>query len=197
MVSPSAGGKLRVRNRVVERAFDRNWVRRALAGRPVSDALERWESGNRRANALLRGEALRDAIAWVEGRPDVTPSERDFVLASEQADAALRGDTLVVPEPAAIERDAAKPLSAEEQLAEGDREEARQEQEEARERLKATIAGIAEAEGQRVLGWRDVPVDTGHVGETADQSRPHYRGPRGRAGRVCAHRETTAETPAT
>ncbi len=85
LVAPSAGGKLRVRNRVVERAFDRNWVRRALAGRPVSDALERWEAGGRRPGALLRGDALRDAIAWVEGRPDVTPSERDFVLASEQA----------------------------------------------------------------------------------------------------------------
>jgi len=44
---------------------------------------------------------------------------------------------------------------------------------EARERLKQTIAGIAAAEGQNVLGWRDVPVDTGHVGDTADQSRPH------------------------
>lgn len=85
LVAPSAGGKLRVRNRVVERSFDRNWVRRALAGRPVSDALERWESGGRRSSQLLRGQALRAAIEWVEGRPDVTPSERDFVLASESA----------------------------------------------------------------------------------------------------------------
>src|SRR5690606_36923809 len=53
LVAPSAAGKLRVRNRVVELAFDRNWVRRALAGRPVSDALERWESSGRRAGALL------------------------------------------------------------------------------------------------------------------------------------------------
>ncbi len=43
----------------------------------------------------------------------------------------------------------------------------------ARERLRQTVSEIAEAEGQRVLGWRDVPVDTGHVGETADQGRPH------------------------
>ncbi|WP_052546726.1 AAA-like domain-containing protein [Enhygromyxa salina] len=85
LVAPSAGGKLRVRNRVVERAFDRNWVRRALAGRPVSDALERWETGGRRSGQLLRGQGLRAAIEWVEGRPDVTPSERDFVLASESA----------------------------------------------------------------------------------------------------------------
>jgi glutamate synthase domain-containing protein 2/glutamate synthase domain-containing protein 1/glutamate synthase domain-containing protein 3 len=45
--------------------------------------------------------------------------------------------------------------------------------ESARERLKLTVAAIAEAEGQTVLGWRDVPVDTGHVGKTADRSRPH------------------------
>jgi len=41
------------------------------------------------------------------------------------------------------------------------------------ERLKKAIASIAEDEGQTVLGWRDVPVDTGHVGMTADESRPH------------------------
>ncbi|PRP95538.1 WD domain, G-beta repeat [Enhygromyxa salina] len=85
LVAPSAGGKLRVRNRIVERAFDRNWVRRALAGRPVSDALDRWEAGGRRSAHLLRGEPLQAAIEWIEGRPDVTPSERDFVLASESA----------------------------------------------------------------------------------------------------------------
>jgi len=39
--------------------------------------------------------------------------------------------------------------------------------------LKLLIAETAEREGQKVLGWRDVPVDTGHVGETANLSRPH------------------------
>ncbi|GEM_PF-5788056 len=83
LVAPAAGGKLRVRNKVVERAFDLNWVRRALAGRPVSDALERWEAGLRRPGLLLRGQTLDEASSWLEGRPDVTPRERDFVLASE------------------------------------------------------------------------------------------------------------------
>jgi glutamate synthase (NADPH/NADH) large chain/glutamate synthase (ferredoxin) len=41
------------------------------------------------------------------------------------------------------------------------------------ERLKAGITAIAEREGQTVLGWRDVPVDTEHVGRAADRSRPH------------------------
>ncbi|MDQ3240440.1 MAG: glutamate synthase large subunit [Actinomycetota bacterium] len=30
-------------------------------------------------------------------------------------------------------------------------------------------------EGQRVRGWRDIPVDTEHVGETADRTRPVMR----------------------
>jgi glutamate synthase domain-containing protein 2/glutamate synthase domain-containing protein 1/glutamate synthase domain-containing protein 3 len=30
-------------------------------------------------------------------------------------------------------------------------------------------------EGQRVLGWRDIPVDTDHVGDTANQTRPVMR----------------------
>ena len=30
-------------------------------------------------------------------------------------------------------------------------------------------------EGQRVLGWRDVPIDEDHVGDTANASRPHIR----------------------
>src|SRR5690606_18028830 len=38
------------------------------------------------------------------------------------------------------------------------------ENESRREELKRFIADTVEAEGQRVLGWRDVPVDPGHVG---------------------------------
>jgi glutamate synthase domain-containing protein 2/glutamate synthase domain-containing protein 1/glutamate synthase domain-containing protein 3 len=30
-------------------------------------------------------------------------------------------------------------------------------------------------EGQRILGWRDVPIDEAHVGDTASSSRPHIR----------------------
>ncbi|NVB36317.1 AAA-like domain-containing protein [Pseudenhygromyxa sp. WMMC2535] len=85
LVAGDRGGKLRVRNKIIERAFDRNWVRRALAGRPISDALERWEASGRRPGQLLRGAALERARTWIEGRPDVTAGELDFVLASEQA----------------------------------------------------------------------------------------------------------------
>jgi glutamate synthase domain-containing protein 2/glutamate synthase domain-containing protein 1/glutamate synthase domain-containing protein 3 len=42
-----------------------------------------------------------------------------------------------------------------------------------RAELQQLVVDVAEREGQKVLGWREVPVDTGHVGETADLSRPH------------------------
>ena len=42
-----------------------------------------------------------------------------------------------------------------------------------REELKTLISETTVAEGQVVLGWRDVPVDTEHVGNTANDSRPH------------------------
>jgi glutamate synthase domain-containing protein 2/glutamate synthase domain-containing protein 1/glutamate synthase domain-containing protein 3 len=44
---------------------------------------------------------------------------------------------------------------------------------------RAQLEGLLEIntriEGQRVLGWRDVPVDPAHVGEAADQTRPVIR----------------------
>ncbi|MBA3328243.1 MAG: glutamate synthase large subunit [Solirubrobacterales bacterium] len=44
-----------------------------------------------------------------------------------------------------------------------------------RAKLEALLELNARIEGQRVLGWRDVPVDTAHVGETADATRPVMR----------------------
>jgi glutamate synthase (NADPH/NADH) large chain/glutamate synthase (ferredoxin) len=45
--------------------------------------------------------------------------------------------------------------------------------------LRRKIEGLIElnirVEGQQVLGWRDVPIDEQHVGETANRSRPHIR----------------------
>ena len=46
---------------------------------------------------------------------------------------------------------------------------------ERRSKLEAMLELNVRVEGQRVLGWRDIPVDTDHVGETADQTRPVMR----------------------
>src|SRR3712207_9097317 len=44
-----------------------------------------------------------------------------------------------------------------------------------REKLEQLIELNTRVEGQRVLGWRDVPIDEAHVGETANKTRPAMR----------------------
>src|SRR4051812_36433813 len=44
-----------------------------------------------------------------------------------------------------------------------------------RDKLEQLIELNARIEGQQVLGWRDVPVDEAHVGDTANRSRPTMR----------------------
>ena len=44
-----------------------------------------------------------------------------------------------------------------------------------REKLEQLVERNIRAEGQVLLGWRDVPIDEAHVGETANASRPHIR----------------------
>jgi glutamate synthase domain-containing protein 2/glutamate synthase domain-containing protein 1/glutamate synthase domain-containing protein 3 len=44
-----------------------------------------------------------------------------------------------------------------------------------RRRLEEQLEQIVHEEGQRVLGWRDVPVSTEHVGRTAGACRPAIR----------------------
>jgi glutamate synthase domain-containing protein 2/glutamate synthase domain-containing protein 1/glutamate synthase domain-containing protein 3 len=44
-----------------------------------------------------------------------------------------------------------------------------------REKIEQLLEMNARVEGQRVLGWRDVPVDEQHVGEVAAASRPCMR----------------------
>jgi glutamate synthase domain-containing protein 2/glutamate synthase domain-containing protein 1/glutamate synthase domain-containing protein 3 len=44
-----------------------------------------------------------------------------------------------------------------------------------REKLEQLLELNVRVEGQKVLGWRDVPVDEAHVGETANRTRPHMR----------------------
>src|SRR3954467_10953630 len=44
-----------------------------------------------------------------------------------------------------------------------------------REQIEQLIERNVRAEGQRVLGWRDVPIDEAHVGDSANACRPHIR----------------------
>ncbi|MDX6700704.1 MAG: glutamate synthase large chain, partial [Baekduia sp.] len=44
-----------------------------------------------------------------------------------------------------------------------------------RRKLEELLELNVRIEGQALLGWRDVPVDLDHVGNTANASRPHVR----------------------
>ena len=44
-----------------------------------------------------------------------------------------------------------------------------------RRQVEATFDRIVEEEGQRLLGWRDVPTDSGHLGATARSGEPVIR----------------------
>src|SRR4051794_8603295 len=44
-----------------------------------------------------------------------------------------------------------------------------------RAKLEELLELNVRIEGQRVLGWRDIPVDTAHVGESAEAVRPVMR----------------------
>src|SRR5215211_5159301 len=44
-----------------------------------------------------------------------------------------------------------------------------------REKIEQLLEMNVRVEGQRVLGWRDVPIDEQYVGETAAASRPYMR----------------------
>ncbi len=44
-----------------------------------------------------------------------------------------------------------------------------------RARLEALLEQTVRAEGQRVIGWRDVPVDPDHAGQVAGRARPQIR----------------------
>ena len=62
--------KLRVYNRIYDRVFNGDWLERQLASlRPYGEAIAIWlESGQKDESQLLRGDALRDARTWAEGK---------------------------------------------------------------------------------------------------------------------------------
>jgi glutamate synthase (NADPH/NADH) large chain/glutamate synthase (ferredoxin) len=44
-----------------------------------------------------------------------------------------------------------------------------------RRKVEQLVETNVRVEGQRVLGWREVPIDEAHVGETANRTRPHLK----------------------
>ncbi|MEE3717980.1 AAA-like domain-containing protein [Tumidithrix elongata RA019] len=69
-------GRLQVYNPIYASVFNLNWVTQVLAGlRPYAEALTAWDESGKDESWLLRGQALRDAQVWAEGK---SLSDRDY-----------------------------------------------------------------------------------------------------------------------
>ncbi|MBD2194249.1 MULTISPECIES: AAA-like domain-containing protein [Calothrix] len=80
-------GKLGVYNRIYAAVFNLNWLEKALADlRPYGEALKAWvDSGYQDESRLLRGQALRDALAWASDK-SLIDEDYKFLAASERID---------------------------------------------------------------------------------------------------------------
>lgn len=72
---------LRARNRIFTQVFDRQWVRARQIEHLITESMQRWLDNAKHDEFLLRGEALDKACQWSQGREDVTPDERGYLMA--------------------------------------------------------------------------------------------------------------------
>ncbi|MDY6896542.1 MAG: AAA-like domain-containing protein, partial [Cyanobacteriota bacterium] len=78
---------LKVKNRIYEQVFDLNWVAKKLSLlRPYSQAFDAWIASNQTdSSRLLRGQALKDAKKWTQGK-SLSDLDYQFLTASEEFD---------------------------------------------------------------------------------------------------------------
>jgi hypothetical protein len=80
-------GFLKVKNPIYQKVFDCSWVEEQLASvRPYSQAFDAWIASQKQdASRLLRGQALRDAQTWAQGK-SLSNLDYQFLAASEELD---------------------------------------------------------------------------------------------------------------
>ncbi len=78
---------LRVRNRIYQEVFNASWVDKQLSKlRPYSEALRAWVASDcKDESRLLRGQALRDALAWSAAR-SLSDLDYQFLAKSQELD---------------------------------------------------------------------------------------------------------------
>ena len=76
---------LRVYNPIYKAVFNEQWVQEALAElRPYSEAINAWLASSRKDDSrLLRGQALRDALAWAEDKK-LSDDDQQFLTTSQR-----------------------------------------------------------------------------------------------------------------
>ncbi|MCV3214807.1 AAA-like domain-containing protein [Plectonema radiosum NIES-515] len=80
-------GKLRIYNRIYKEVFNQEWCDRQLAKlRPYAQLLNAWVASHRQDESrLLRGQALRDAQAWV-AMQNLTDLDYQFLATSQEVE---------------------------------------------------------------------------------------------------------------
>ncbi|AFZ18597.1 AAA-like domain-containing protein [Allocoleopsis franciscana] len=80
-------GFLKVKNLIYQKVFDYSWLEEQLASlRPYSQALDAWIASQRQdASRLLRGQALKDALEWAQGK-SLSDLDYQFLAASQELD---------------------------------------------------------------------------------------------------------------
>ncbi len=80
-------GILKVKNRIYQQVFNLQWVETKLAAlRPYSQAFDAWvASGQNDESRLLRGQALKDAQVWAQGK-SLSDLDYLFFTASQEVD---------------------------------------------------------------------------------------------------------------
>ncbi|NJK49649.1 hypothetical protein HC931_17195 [Candidatus Gracilibacteria bacterium] len=80
-------GKLQTYNRIYQAVFDRAWVDKQLEKlRPYSEAIIAWQVSQYQDDSrLLRGQALKDALAWAVGK-SLSNIDYQFLTASQRLD---------------------------------------------------------------------------------------------------------------
>ncbi len=78
---------LKVKNRIYAEVFDLNWVANKLSLlRPYSQAFDAWIASNQTdSSRLLRGQALKDAKKWTQGK-SLSDLDYQFLTVSEELD---------------------------------------------------------------------------------------------------------------
>lgn len=164
----SDGRVLHVRNRIFATFFDATWVRTQQAERTLTEPLARWIEGRRADDFVLRGQALRAAEAWADGRIDITSEEQEFLRAcwrvqsaEEQARAeAAQREATAANAQIDLERAAREKAQAETEIERLERAKAKAEQERAeaaaqvrmRSRTTALLAVLLVAAGAAIAG---------------------------------------------
>ena len=72
---------LRTRNLIFAEVYDHKWLKTKEKEQRLAEVVERWASSGKLDDYLLRGAALEDALAWSQGRADLTVSDHEFLLA--------------------------------------------------------------------------------------------------------------------